>query len=84
MKTLLSLTLAALALNSITAMADDPQLKNRLAMERASKETPATIALYTDKHGLGSPNLKEEASVRTFEQRINAHGEMFTAHSVAK
>jgi len=84
MKTILSLTLAALAFNSFTAMADDPQFKNRLAMERALKETPVSIALYTDKHGLGRPNLKEDALVRTFERRMNAHGEMFTAHSEAK
>jgi len=84
MKTLLTITLTAVAFSAITALADDQSLQNRLALDRSVKEQSPTIALYANKQGMGRAIAREEVSSPVFETRMNAHGEMFAAHADLK
>jgi hypothetical protein len=84
MKLTLSLAIASLALVTATSFADDPQLQNRLATQKVAKEQTTTIAVYTHKQAVAQNcGCKEENSAPKFEQRVNAHGQAFTAHTVA-
>lgn len=60
-----------------TALADDPQLQNRLALERA-RNTPAsqtTVAVYANGRGLGHAKTGATSTETRFELRSNPHGQ---------
>jgi hypothetical protein len=71
---------AIAALGTGAARADDQQLQNRLALQRAQVERNqrTTIAVYAGRHGVGQRQtaLPQRAETR-FELRTNAHGQQF-------
>jgi hypothetical protein len=73
---LLAATAAILATGS--ALADDQQLQNRLAMQRAqdsqtSRKT-TTVAAYSNGRGVGRTVASDERTETRFEVRSDAHG----------
>lgn len=76
---LIAATVAAIGTSA--ALADDQQLQNRLALQRAQMERnqrTTTIAVYAGRHGVGQRHtvLPKRAETR-FELRSNAHGQQF-------
>lgn len=77
--------LAAFAalLGSGTALADDQQLQNRLALQRAQmdKNQRTTVAVYAGNRGVGRDyrRTSQARSATRFELRTNAHGQQFGA-----
>lgn len=83
MKHLTKLSLIAIAaslLGSGVSLADDPQLQNRLAIQRAQAaktQRTTTIAVY-GRTGVGYRERMEAPARETrFELRTNAHGQTF-------
>jgi hypothetical protein len=74
------ITAALAALGTTAAFADDQQLQNRLALQRAQMERNqrTTIAVYAGRHGVGQRHttIPKRAETR-FELRSNAHGQQF-------
>ena len=70
------------------ALADDPALQNRLALQRAQAERgqrAATVAVYTVKGlTLGRTASTKERSASRFELRTNAHGQQFGTYVPVK
>ena len=87
MKNLLKLTLLAAVAATIatgSALADDQQLQNRLAIQRAQAAKDSqrtTIAVYSDR-GVGRTDrqMDNRRSDTRFELRSNAHGQQFGAY----
>lgn len=90
MKTLLKLTLLAAfaaTLGTGAALADDQQLQNRLAIQRAQAEKSqrTTIAVYgTRGVGRSERQMHERRAETRFELRSNAHGQQFGAYVPVK
>ena len=62
------------------ALADDQQLQNRLALQRAQtspRATQTTVAAYANQRGAGRMNMNAQPSELRFELRSNAHGQTF-------
>jgi hypothetical protein len=75
------LTAAIAVIAAGAALADDPQLQNRLALDRA-QHTPATrttIAVYTNDRGVGRVNSPATRAETRFELRSNPHGQTYGA-----
>ena len=70
------------------AFGDDPQLQNRLALERAqaqASQRTATVAVYAVKGlTLGYTDRTMQRSESRFELRTNAHGQQFGTYAPAK
>ena len=84
MKTVMKLSLIAAtfaAIGTSAAFADDQQLQNRLALQRAQMERDqktTSIAVYADRHGVGQRStMQNERSETRFELISNAHGQTF-------
>jgi hypothetical protein len=86
MKSLTKFSLIVAALASIgagAALADDPQLTNRLALEQAQNasrtERNTTVGVYTNDRGVGRNDVyaSEQAPEARFELRTNPHGQVF-------
>jgi hypothetical protein len=85
MKTFAKLSLVAAvaaALGSSAALADDPQLQNRLAVQRAqaaNEQRATTVAVYAADRGVGrSASRADERNAGTrLELRSNAHGQTY-------
>ncbi len=75
------LAAAVAAIGTGAALADDQQLQNRLAVQRAQLErnqTTTTIAVYAGRHGVGQRDtVRHERAETRFEQRTNAQGQQF-------
>lgn len=91
MKNLIKFTLlaaVAATLGTTAAFADDQQLQNRLAIQRAQAEQAnprTTIAVYgTRGVGRSERTTNERRSETRFELRSNAHGQRFGAYVPAK
>lgn len=91
MKTVTKLSLIAATLAAIgtsVAFADDQQLQNRLALQRAqmqASQKSTTIALYADRHGVSQRSaMQVKRTEGRFELRSNAHGQTFGAWVPAK
>ena len=89
MKIMIKLTsLAAIiaAFAGAAAYADDPQLQERLALQRAQDARTGqgpTIAFYS--HGRGMGQTKDEARPKLhFEMRYNAEGQAFGVYTTGK
>jgi hypothetical protein len=83
---LAALAVIAAAFGSTAAFADDPQLQNRLAAQRAqnpSADRNSTVAVYANRQGVGRTTEDERSEVR-FEIRANTHGQSFGAYTSAK
>jgi hypothetical protein len=76
-----SITAVFALLAASAAFADDPQLQNRLAIERArnAKATAnaTTVAVYAKNRGLGRTEARTETTPSRFELRRDAHGQTF-------
>jgi hypothetical protein len=79
---------AVAALGTIAAFADDQQLQNRLALQRAQMERDqmerdqktTSVAVYADRHGVGQRStMQNERSETRFEFISNAHGQTIGA-----
>ncbi len=86
MKLLTKLSLAALTaaiLSPAAALADDQQLQNRLAIQRAQdakNQRTTTVAVYgTRGVGRSERATDDRRSDTRFELRSNAHGQTFGA-----
>jgi hypothetical protein len=77
---LIATTLAVIA--SSTAFADDPQLQNRLAVQRQAEPSQTTVAVYVNKRGVGRANRATPAE--RFELRTNPHGQTYGARVQGK
>ena len=71
------------------AFADDQQLQNRLALQRAENSQGSlrttTVAVYGNQRGVGaSCPMQEQRSETRFELRSNAHGQSFGAYVPVK
>ena len=92
MKLLMKLTLIAATfavIGSSAAFADDQQLQNRLALQRAESSQGSlrttTVAVYNNQRGVGaSCPMQEQRSESRFELRSNAHGQTFGAYVPVK
>lgn len=78
----LSLAAALVAtLGTTAALADDQQLQNRLAIQRAQEaknERTTTVGVYAGDRGLGQNYRPDERRSETrFEMRTNARGQQF-------
>jgi hypothetical protein len=89
--TKLSLFAAAIAaFGTSLAFADDAQLQNRLAAQRAQdaarNERETTVAVYAQARGLGRREnvVVEERSDVRLEQRSNARGQQIYLYAPAK
>ena len=93
MKISSKLPLAALIASLIAtagAFADDPQLQNRLAMQRAQNQAgvlqQTTVAVYSGQRASRNSvvsTVEERPEVR-FELRTNAHGQQFGVYTTAQ
>ncbi len=76
------------AVGTSAAFADDQQLQNRLALQRAQaqgSQRTTTIAVYAAKGlTLGSTKQRSERSESRFELRSNAHGQSFGSYVPVK
>jgi hypothetical protein len=73
------ITAAIAVIATGAALADDPQLQNRLALERAQR-TPAsrtTVAVYANERGVGRVNSLATSAETRFELRSNPHGQTY-------
>ena len=82
MKTITKLAFLAAAFAAIgtsAAFADDQQLQNRLALQRAqASEKSTTIAVYAGHHGVVSRSaMQGQRPDLRFERRMNAKGQEF-------
>jgi len=84
MKLITNISLVAMALaviGSSAALADDPQLRNRLDLQRAQTEAvqpAATVAVYAGQRGISAPAMVQvEPAGSHFELRTDAHGHTF-------
>ena len=82
MKTLTKLAFLAAAVAAIgtsAAFADDQQLQNRLALQRAqASQKSTTIAVYVGHHGVVSRSaMQDQRAELRFERRMNAKGQEF-------
>lgn len=78
MKAITSLSLILTAFAASTALADDPQLQNRLAVERAkATQASTTVAVYSQDRGLGHSDVRAAKTETRFELRSNARGQTF-------
>ncbi len=72
---------AVAAFGTSAAFADDQQLQNQLALQRAQMErdyNTTTIAVYAGRHGVSQRStMQNERTESRFELRSNAHGETF-------
>ena len=91
MKLLTKLSLIAAtvaALGTSAAFADDQQLQNRLALQRAQasqgSQRTTTVAVYANQRGVGRGTMQNDRSETRFELRSNAHGQTFGAYVPAK
>lgn len=88
--TKLSFITAAIAIISTSAaFADDQQLQNRLALDRAqsapaSRTATTTVAVYANDRGVGRSETQAVRTESRFELRSNAHGQTFGAYVSAK
>lgn len=85
-KKLASLGVIIAAFGSTVAFADDAQLQNRLAAQRAQNppaDRHSTVAVYSNRQGVNRTTEDERSEVR-FEIRNNAHGQAFGAYAPAK
>jgi len=78
----------AATLGTTAAFADDQQLQNRLAIQRAQAEQTSqrtTIAVHSTR-GVGRSEyaVNEQRSETRFELRSNAHGQQFGAYVPVK
>jgi hypothetical protein len=75
------------AFGATVALADDAQLQNRLAMQRAQNPSTvrsSTIAVYSNRQGVTRTTQDERSDVARFEIRTNAHGQTFAAYAPAQ
>lgn len=87
----LFLAAAAAVIASSTAVADDPQLQNRLAIQQAQaardiEKTP-TIGVYASNRGVGRRMGRDVRDVRSesrFEVRSTPHGQSYGVYVPAK
>jgi hypothetical protein len=85
MKLLTKLSLVAAifaAIRTTSAFADDPQLQNRLALDRVQNSAPAqptTVAVYANQHSVGRTEISMYAQQpeSRFELHSNGHGQTF-------
>lgn len=79
----LSAVVAAIAVISTSAaFADNQQMQNLLAIQRAQNPDAArvtTVAVYTDGRGVGSSTAQQTKSEARFELRSNPHGQFYPA-----
>lgn len=81
----LAATVAVFATSA--AYADDQQLQNQLALQRAQNTQPTrttTIAVYANGRGIGRSASQDMSADTRFELRTNAHGQTFGAYVAAK
>ena len=74
------LTAAVAALGTSAAFADDQQLQNQLALQRAQapgSQNSTTIAVYADRHRVSRCAMQDQRSEVRFELRMNAQGQQF-------
>lgn len=68
------------AIGTSAAFADDQQLQNRLALQRAQmarNQQTTTIAVYAHRHGVSHRTMQAQRAETRFELRSNAHGQTF-------
>jgi hypothetical protein len=88
--TKLSLVAAALAaFGTSAAFADNQQLQNQLALNRAQNAPRAqqtTVAIYTGQRGLGRSEMSapQQPAESRFELRSNAHGQTYGVYVPVK
>lgn len=87
MKNLIKLTLlaaVAATIGTTAAFADDQQLQNRLAIQRAQAQqsNPRTTIAFYSHRGVGRTDrqMDNRRSDTRFELRSNAHGQQFGAY----
>ena len=81
----LAATVAVIATSA--AFADDQQLQNQLALQRAqgAQSTRTTmIAVYANGRGVGRSTVQDMDAESRFELRINAHGQTYGAYVPVK
>lgn len=81
----LAATVAVIATSA--AFADDQQLQNQLALQRAQGAQASgttTVAVYTNDRGVGRSAMQETRSESRFELRSNAHGQTYGAYVPVK
>ena len=83
--TKLSLILATFAaIGASAAFADDQQLTNRLAVQRAQDiqtgRQAASVAVYADQRGIGSNAAQGERSDVHFALRFDSHGHTYGSY----
>ena len=76
------LAAVAAVLGTTAALADDQQLQNRLAIQRAQdakNQRTTTVGVYAGDRGVGRNYRRsvERRSETRFEWRTNAHGQQF-------
>jgi hypothetical protein len=84
-RSILAASVAVIATSA--AFADDPQLQNRLALQRAQgaqSDRMTTVAVYANDRGVGRSAMQETRSESRFELRTNAHGQTFVAYVPVK
>lgn len=88
--TKLSFITAAIAVIATSAaFADDLQLQNRLALDRAQNAQASwtittTVAVYANDRGVGRSETQPARAESRFELRSNAHGQTFGSYLPAK
>lgn len=79
----LSTVAAAIAVISTSAaFADNQQMQNLLAIQRAQNPDAAratTVAVYTGGRGVGSSTAQQTSPEARFELRSNQHGQFYPA-----
>jgi hypothetical protein len=73
-----SFLMAAIAVISTgISLADDPQLQNRIGLERVQNTSAnrTTVAVYANDRGVGWVNSRATNAETRFELRSNAHGQ---------
>ncbi len=88
MKTITKLaffTAAVAALGTSAAFADDQQLQNQLALQRAQASPQSTtIAVYANRHGVSRCAMQDQRTEVRFELRMNAQGQQFGVFAPVK
>lgn len=87
-KLILSFLATSVAATTI-ASADDQQLQNRLALQRAQNSPRVlhtTVAVYTGQQGnrQSAKLSQDERSTTRFELRSNAHGQQFGVYTAGR
>jgi hypothetical protein len=77
------LAAAVTVIATSAALADNQPMQRQLALQRAQDAQTTSVAAYAGNRGIGNSVQDMRGEVR-FEQRINAHGEIFGTYAAVK